>query len=173
MNQFARNLLAIRDLDPHGAPLPDDALHGAPDDTITHVQFHNAYGLEMGQATYEGLRHCADRAPIRVDTRRNRWFTALPSSGTAIDDSWGISAWPFRSISACLSGFPMTGGDVGGFWQDATADSLCAGRNWAHRRLSAAITAQRALPSRAVGIWRAIHTGVPCRLEPATSFCRI
>ena len=112
---------------PHGAPLPDDALHGAPDDTITHAQFHNAYGLEMGQATYEGLRQLRPTERPFVLTRAatagsQRYAIVWNGDSTSSWDNLRL-AIPLN-LGVSLSGFPMTGGDVGGFWQDATAELL-------------------------------------------------
>jgi alpha-glucosidase len=112
---------------PHGAPLPDDVLHGAPDDTITHAQFHNAYGLEMGRATFEGLQR------LRPDERPfvlTRSATAGSQRYTIVWNGDSTSSWEHLrqviplNLGVGLSGFPMTGGDVGGFWQSVTAELL-------------------------------------------------
>jgi alpha-glucosidase len=112
---------------PHGATLPDDALHGDSGDTITHLQFHNAYALEMGQATYEAL----------LATRPDERPFILTRAATAGSQRYAIvwngdsaSSWDnFRlviplNLGISLSGFPVTGGDVGGFWGDTTAELL-------------------------------------------------
>ncbi len=87
---------------PHGAPLPDDTLHGAPGDTITHAQFHNAYGLEMGQATYEALRQLRPTERPFVLTRAatagsQRYAIVWNGDSTS---SWDNLRLPFRAISA-------------------------------------------------------------------------
>ena len=112
---------------PHGAPLPDDALHGAPNNTITHAQFHNAYGLEMGQATYEGLQQLRPTERPFVLTRAatagsQRYAIVWNGDSTSSWDNLRL-AIPLN-LGVSLSGFPMTGGDVGGFWQDTTAELL-------------------------------------------------
>jgi len=111
----------------HGETLPVDVLHGTPDDPITHARFHNAYGLAMAQATFEGLKR------LRPDERP----FVLTRSATAGSQRYAIvwngdstSSWDNLrlaiplNLGVGLSGFPMTGGDVGGFWQDTTAELL-------------------------------------------------
>lgn len=112
---------------PHGGTLPDDVLHGPADDTITHAQFHNAYGLEMVRATFEGLQR------LRPDERP----FVLTRSATAGSQRYAIvwngdsaSSWDNLrlaiplNLGVGLSGFPVTGGDIGGFWQSTTAELL-------------------------------------------------
>ncbi|HEU5348279.1 MAG TPA: TIM-barrel domain-containing protein [Ktedonobacterales bacterium] len=112
---------------PHGGSLPDDVLHGTSGDTITHAQFHNAYGLEMGQATYEGLRRLRpDERPFvltRAATAGSQRYAIVWNGDSA--SSWDNLrlAIPLN-LGSGLSGFPVTGGDVGGFWQDTTAELL-------------------------------------------------
>ena len=111
----------------HGETLPDDVLHGTPDDPITHARFHNAYGLEMAQATYEGLRR------LRPDERPFVLTRAATSGSQRYAIVWNgdsTSSWENLrlaiplNLGVGLSGFPMTGGDVGGFWQNTTAELL-------------------------------------------------
>ncbi|HEX6541618.1 MAG TPA: TIM-barrel domain-containing protein [Ktedonobacterales bacterium] len=112
---------------PHGATLPNDVLHGEPGETLTHAQFHNAYGLEMGQATYEALQR------LRPDERPfvlTRAATAGSQRYAIVWNGDSSSSWHNLRLSIpinlgmSLSGFPMTGGDVGGFWGDTTAELL-------------------------------------------------
>jgi alpha-glucosidase len=111
----------------HGETLPDDVLHGTPDDPITHARFHNAYGLEMAQATFEGLRR------LRPDERPfvlTRAATAGSQRYAIVWNGDSTSSWENLrlaiplNLGVGLSGFPMTGGDVGGFWQNTTAELL-------------------------------------------------
>lgn len=111
----------------HGETLPDDVLHGTPDDPITHAHFHNAYGLEMAQATFEGLRR------LRPDERPfvlTRAATAGSQRYAIVWNGDSTSSWENLrlaiplNLGVGLSGFPMTGGDVGGFWQNTTAELL-------------------------------------------------
>ncbi|HEY1387327.1 MAG TPA: TIM-barrel domain-containing protein [Ktedonobacterales bacterium] len=111
----------------HGETLPDDVLHGAQDDPITHARFHNAYGLEMAQATFEGLRR------LRPDERPfvlTRAATAGSQRYAIVWNGDSTSSWENLrlaiplNLGVGLSGFPVTGGDVGGFWQNTTAELL-------------------------------------------------
>ena len=112
---------------PHGAPLPDDVQHGPPDDAITHAQFHNAYGLTMCQATRAGLQR------LRPDERPfvlTRAATAGSQRSAIVWNGDSTSSWEHLrlaiplNLGVGLSGFPMTGGDIGGFWNDTTAELL-------------------------------------------------
>jgi alpha-glucosidase len=111
----------------HGETLPDDVLHGAPDDPITHARFHNAYGLEMAQATFEGLRRLRPNERPFVLTRA---ATAGSQRYAIVWNGDSTSSWENLrlaiplNLGVGLSGFPMTGGDVGGFWQNTTAELL-------------------------------------------------
>lgn len=112
---------------PHGAPLPDEALHGAPNDTITHAQFHNAYGLEMVRATYEVLQRFRPTERPFVLTRSatagsQRYAIVWNGDSTSSWDNLRLAV-PLN-LGVSLSGFPMAGGDIGGFWQDTTAELL-------------------------------------------------
>ncbi|HEY7342392.1 MAG TPA: TIM-barrel domain-containing protein [Ktedonobacterales bacterium] len=111
----------------HGETLPDEVLHGTPDDPITHARFHNAYGLEMARATFEGLRR------LRPDERPfvlTRAATAGSQRYAIVWNGDSTSSWDNLrlaiplNLGVGLSGFPMTGGDVGGFWQNTTAELL-------------------------------------------------
>ncbi len=111
----------------HGETLPDDVMHGTPDDPITHARFHNAYGLAMAQATFEGLRR------LRPDERPfvlTRAATAGSQRYAIVWNGDSTSSWDNLrlaiplNLGVGLSGFPMTGGDVGGFWQNTTAELL-------------------------------------------------
>ncbi|HET9979360.1 MAG TPA: glycoside hydrolase family 31 protein [Ktedonobacterales bacterium] len=112
---------------PHGATLPDDVRHGPVDDTITHAQFHNAYGLTMCQATRAGLER------LRLDERPfvlTRAATAGSQRSAIVWNGDSTSSWENLrlaiplNLGMGLSGFPMTGGDIGGFWNDVTAELL-------------------------------------------------
>jgi alpha-glucosidase len=112
---------------PHGETLPDAVLHGTPDDSITHAQFHNAYGLAMGQATFEGLQRLrSDERPFVL----TRSATAGSQRYAMVWNGDSTSSWDNLrlaiplNLGVSLSGFPMTGGDIGGFWQDTTAELL-------------------------------------------------
>lgn len=129
MNEPAQaGMSAPRDVSvSHGQTLPDDVLHGMPGDTLTHAQFHNAYGLAMCQATYEGLQRLRPGERPFILTRA---ATAGSQRYAIVWNGDSSSSWDNLrlaiplNLGVSLSGFPMTGGDVGGFWGDATAELL-------------------------------------------------
>ncbi len=112
---------------PHGTSLPLDSVHGTPDDPLSHADFHNAYAIEMARATYEGLRRLAPEQRAFVLTRGAgagaQRFTAVWNGDTTSSWEHLRMAVPLN-LGISLSGFPMTGGDIGGFWQDTTPELL-------------------------------------------------
>jgi len=81
----------------------------------------------MAQATYEGLRR------LRPDERPfvlTRAATAGSQRYAIVWNGDSTSSWENLrlaiplNLGVGLSGFPMTGGDVGGFWQNTTAELL-------------------------------------------------
>jgi len=111
----------------HGATLPDNVQHGSLDAPISHIGFHNVYGLEMAHATYDALY--ALRAEVRPFV-----LTRVAAAGSqrygAIWNGDNTSIWPHVSLAVTfnvgigLSGFPMSGCDIGGFWQDTDPELL-------------------------------------------------
>jgi alpha-glucosidase len=112
---------------PHGATLPFDTVHGPAHDPIQHTEFHNAYAIEMARATFEGLARLAPE-------RRPFVLTRAASSGSqryaAVWNGDTTSSWEHLrmgvelNLGVSLSGFPLTGGDIGGFWNDTTPELL-------------------------------------------------
>src|SRR5713226_5497952 len=119
----------------HANTMSSDVLHQAGGDQATgpdgppvsHALFHNAYGMEMARATYEGL--------LRL--RPNRRPFVLTRSGTAgvqrYAATWtgdNTSQWDyiFMAIPMCLnigmSGVPFVGVDIGGFWNASNGELL-------------------------------------------------
>ncbi|GAC1619247.1 MAG: glycoside hydrolase family 31 protein [Ktedonobacteraceae bacterium] len=115
--------------------MSDDVLHQAdrnqplgPDGAPTlHKFFHNAYGMEMARATYEGLRR------LRPDSRP----FVLTRSGTAgmqryaalwTGDNWSRYEDILMAIPMCLnlgmSGVAFVGVDIGGFWAASNGELL-------------------------------------------------
>jgi alpha-glucosidase len=118
-----------------GTTMSGDVLHGAgggdptgPDGPpVRHAEFHNAYGMEMARATYEGL------VRLRPDIRQ----FVLTRSGTAgmqrYASLWtgdNTSKWEYVSmaIPMCLnigmSGVPFVGVDIGGFYEACNGELL-------------------------------------------------
>lgn len=115
---------------PHGTTMPDDVLHfpdgtGAP--PLPHAAFHNAYGMQMARATYEGQRSLRpDRRPFVLTRAAYAGVQRYAALWTGDNDS----VWPHLRLASrmCLalglSGVPFAGFDSGGFWESATGELL-------------------------------------------------
>ena len=104
-----------------------EAITGPDGPAISHSLFHNAYGMQMARATYEGLRR------LRPDSRPfvlTRAGTAGIQRYAAVWTGDNTSEWEYipQAIGMCLnlsmSGVPFIGMDVGGFWQDSSGELL-------------------------------------------------
>ncbi len=119
----------------HGTTMSNDVLHRAGENEVTgpdgppvlHKFFHNAYGMEMARATYEGLKQLRpDRRPF-VLTRSG---TAGMQRYAALWTGDNTSQWEHISmaIPMCLnismSGVPFVGVDIGGFWTASNGELL-------------------------------------------------
>ncbi len=119
----------------HGKTMDTNVLHrpafptsdGQAEISLPHACFHNAYGLQMARATYEGLRR------LRPDERP----FVLSRSGTggiqryaAVWTGDNTSEWEhiLLALTMCLnlsmSGVPFVGMDIGGFWNDSNGELL-------------------------------------------------
>ena len=119
----------------HGKTMDSDVLHhpdiqgdnGHTAAALPHTFFHNAYGLQMARATFEGLQR------LRPDERP----FVLSRSGTggiqryaAIWTGDNTSVWAHipLAMTMCLnlsmSGVPFVGMDIGGFWNDSSGELL-------------------------------------------------
>jgi alpha-glucosidase len=113
---------------PFGATLPADTVHHSTAyGTLSHAAFHNAYGHEMAHATYDAL------ASQRPDER----VFILSRAAQAGTQRYGIvwngdntSQWEHvglairMNLGVGLSGFPVSGCDIGGFWGDSNGELL-------------------------------------------------
>jgi alpha-glucosidase len=115
---------------PHGSTVPPDVLHypdgpaGAP---LSHEAFHNAYGLQMARATYEGLaRLRPDRRPFVLTRSGYAGIQRYACIWTGDNQSvWEHLRLASRMCLALgLSGMPWVGFDTGGFWENATGPLL-------------------------------------------------
>jgi alpha-glucosidase len=119
----------------HGDTMSNDVLHRAGENDVTgpdgppvlHKFFHNAYGMEMARASYEGLRHLQpDRRPFIL----TRSGTAGMQRYAALWTGDNTSLWEHISmaIPMCLniamSGVPFVGVDIGGFWEASNGELL-------------------------------------------------
>jgi alpha-glucosidase len=115
---------------PHGATMPGDALHwpdGPHSKPLRHEAFHNAYGMQMARATFEGLARLRPNARPFVLSRSGY---AGVQRYAALWTGDNRSEWAHLRLAArmCLglgmSGLPFVGFDSGGFWLDATGELL-------------------------------------------------
>jgi len=115
---------------PHGATLPLDAVHrpeGADGPALPHWAFHNAYGMQMARASFEGL---ARQRPAQRPFVLTRAGYAGIQRYAAVWTGDNVSRWEHLRLAArmCLalglSGVPFVGFDTGGFWDDATGELL-------------------------------------------------
>jgi alpha-glucosidase len=115
---------------PHGSTLPPDAVHhpeGQDGPPLAHAQFHNAYGLEMTQATYEGQQQLRPKRRPFVLTRAGyagiQRYAAVWTGDN--NSTWDHLQLAMRMcLTLGLSGVPFVGFDTGGFWGNATGAQL-------------------------------------------------
>jgi alpha-glucosidase len=103
--------------------MPDDVQHridepGFAARTADHLEIHNVYGMENSRATYEGLRQ------LRPDERPFVLTRASYAGGQRYATTWTgdtTSTWNHLRLTTPsllnlgLSGFALSGADVGGF----------------------------------------------------------
>ncbi len=119
----------------HGRTMDNNVLHraggnqpsGLDGPPVLHKFFHNAYGMEMARSTYEGLRRLQPDSRPFVLTRSG---TAGVQRYAAVWTGDNSSIWEHipLAITMCLnlgmSGVPLVGADVGGFWGNTTGELL-------------------------------------------------
>ena len=119
----------------HGKTIEGHVLHqagganptGEDGPPIEHRHFHNAYGLQMARATYEGLRRLRPDERAFVLTRAG---TAGIQRYAAVWTGDNTSRWEYiaQAIPMCLnlslSGVLLVGMDIGGFWSDGNGQLL-------------------------------------------------
>ena len=112
--------------------MPDDVRHridepGFKKRTATHLEMHNVYGMENSRATFEGMEKLAPNMRPFVMTR------ASYAGGQRYAATWtgdNSSTWNHLRLTTPmienlgLSGFAMSGADVGGFAGTPQADLL-------------------------------------------------
>ena len=103
--------------------MPDGVQHriaepGFERRTASHLEIHNVYGMENSRATYEGLRSLApDQRPF-VLTRASyaggqRYATTWTGDNSSTWNHLGLTTPMLLNLG--LSGFALSGADVGGF----------------------------------------------------------
>ena len=112
--------------------MPDDVQHridepGFQPRTATHLEIHNVYGMENSRATYEGL------LKLRPDVRPFVLTRASYAGGQRYAATWtgdNSSTWNHlrmtvpQIVNLGLSGFALSGADVGGFAGSPSPDLL-------------------------------------------------
>jgi alpha-glucosidase len=111
----------------YGATLPGDTQHRDETASWPHAAFHNAYGTQMARATRTAWEHSRpDERPFIL----TRAAGAGAQSYTAVWTGDNTSSWEHlrlaisENLGISLSGFPMTGSDIGGFWENTTPELL-------------------------------------------------
>ena len=113
---------------PFGATLPSEALHHSEAyGTLTHVAFHNAYGHEMAHATHAAL---TSQRPDERAFILSRAALAGTQRYAIVWNGDNTSQWEHvllairMNVGVGLSGFPVSGCDIGGFWGDTDPELL-------------------------------------------------
>lgn len=123
MNEPANFARPDKTLDP-------DCLHQTDLGPARHAGVHNAYGLQMARASYEGAVRAEGRAPEAIP--RPLIVTRAGYAGVqryaAVWTGDNSSTWEHldesvrQLLNLGLSGVPFVGADVGGFLGDATPE---------------------------------------------------
>jgi len=115
---------------PHGTTMPPDVLHhpDGPDGlAIPHAALHNAYGMQMARATFEGQQRLRpERRPFVLSRSGYAGIQRYAAIWTGDNRShWEHMRLAARMcLSMGLSGLPFVGFDTGGFHLDATGEML-------------------------------------------------
>ncbi|MEW8979651.1 MAG: glycoside hydrolase family 31 protein [Symbiobacterium sp.] len=105
--------------------LPSTAVQGEEGERISHDKLHNAYGLLMARATYEGLRRLLPgRRPFLLTRSGYAGIQRYAAVWMGDNHSW----WEHLLITVPmllgmgLSGVPFVGVDIGGFQGDCDGE---------------------------------------------------
>ena len=114
----------------HGGTLPLEALHlpdGPDGEPMPHAAFHNAYGMQMARASFEGQQALRpDKRPFVLTRSGYAGVQRYAAIWTGDNDS----AWDHIRMAArmCLmlgvTGIPFAGFDTGGFWGNSDGELL-------------------------------------------------
>ncbi|MFN8608331.1 MAG: glycoside hydrolase family 31 protein [Vulcanimicrobiota bacterium] len=106
-------------------PVPLGLASGAGEDTTVHAEVHNLYGHQMAQATHQGLQRLRPQDTPWVLTRSafvgtQKW--AISWMGD--NHSWWehLALTLPQLVSMGLSGAPLVGVDIGGFFGNTHAE---------------------------------------------------
>jgi alpha-glucosidase len=94
---------------------------------FTHRHVHNLYGLRMAQASYEGLRKLQSRKRPFLMTRSGfagiqRFASAWTGDNRSNFKHYRLSLPMLLNMG--LSGQPMVGADIGGFWSHPSEELM-------------------------------------------------
>lgn len=105
--------------------LPDYTQHSGDGHAGTHLEYHNVYGMQMARASLQALEtHKPDARPVNM-LRAGYAGTQRYASSWTGDNS---ANWEHLRLSISmtlnmgLSGAPMTGPDIGGFFGNADGE---------------------------------------------------
>jgi len=107
--------------------MPLDVVHSVEGRLTDHREVHNVYGMENARATYEGLLKLRpDRRPF-VLTRAafagaQRYAATWTGDNSATWNHLRLSTPQLLNLG--LSGMPLVGDDIGGFWGSPTPELL-------------------------------------------------
>ncbi|HLV37809.1 MAG TPA: TIM-barrel domain-containing protein, partial [Spirillospora sp.] len=105
--------------------LPDYVLHDGDGQGGTHLTYHNVYGMQMARASLQALQtHKPDSRPVNMLRAGYAGTQRYASSWTGDNTSnWDhIRLSISMTLNMGLSGAPMTGPDVGGFYENADGE---------------------------------------------------
>ncbi|NNF57043.1 MAG: DUF4968 domain-containing protein [Rhodothermaceae bacterium] len=118
-NDMNEPAVFIEDLEEATAiTMPEDLRHDYDGHPTDHAEVHNAYGMQMLRATYEGLLRLApERRPFTITRAAyagtQRYGTTWTGDNTSSWDHLKLAVEQCLSLS--VSGTPFVGADVGGF----------------------------------------------------------
>jgi alpha-glucosidase len=119
--------------------IPDDAQHridetGFQPRVVSHREIHNVYGMENSRATYEGLLKISPNRRPFVLTRATyaggqRYAATWTGDNSATWNHLRLTTPMLENLG--LSGFGMSGADVGGFIGTPSPELLTKWTEWA------------------------------------------
>lgn len=118
-----------------GASFSNDIIHRAggeeatgPDGPpTTHLFFHNAYGLQMARAAREAAQSLfPDARPFVLTRAGTAGVQRYGAVWTGDNSSWWehIRLGMVMCLNLSMSGVPVVGADIGGFWENCTGELL-------------------------------------------------
>jgi alpha-glucosidase len=107
--------------------LPDCVRHGREGQGGDHLENHNVYGMQMARATLEALKtYRPDARPVNMlragYAGTQRYASSWTGDNSATWDHLRLSI--SMTLNMGLSGAPMTGPDIGGFFESPDGELL-------------------------------------------------